>query len=87
VIAITRYLKRPGHLFGGFGLLSGMSGFGILAALSIQKLAFGVPIGNRPLFFLGILLLLLGVQLISTGVLGEIIYYHAERKRHSFRSR
>lgn len=78
VIAITRYLKRPGHLFGGVGLVSGMSGFCILAALSIQKLAFGIPIGNRPLFFLGILLLLLGVQLISTGILGELINYNSK---------
>jgi glycosyltransferase involved in cell wall biosynthesis len=73
VIVLTRYLKRPGHLFGGFGLLSGFTGFCILAGLSIQKLCFDIPIENRPLFFLGILLLLLGVQLISLGLIAEMI--------------
>ncbi|CAA6676541.1 Unannotated [Lentimonas sp. CC4] len=73
VVVLTRYLKRPGHFFGGFGILSGSLGFLILATLSIQKILFSISIGNRPLFFLGILLLLLGVQLISTGLIGELI--------------
>jgi len=76
VIAITRYLKRPGHLFGGFGLLSGMSGFCILAWLSLEKLVFAASIGNRPLLLLGVLLMILGVQLISTGLIGELINFN-----------
>lgn len=80
VVVLTRYLKRPGHFFGGFGLLSGTSGFLILAGLSIQKLVFGAAIGTRPLFFLGILLLLLGVQLISTGLIGELINYNSKSR-------
>lgn len=83
VIVLTRYLKRPGHFFGGFGLVSGMTGFLILTYLSIEKLLFGTSIGNRPLFFLGILLLLLGVQLISTGVLGELINFSNSRKHQN----
>ena len=81
VIVLTCYLKRPGHFFGGFGLVSGLAGFCILAALSAGKLLFEIPIGNRPLFFLGILLLLLGVQLVSIGLIGELINYHAHSKR------
>ena len=81
VIVLTRYLKRPAHFFGGFGLVSGFAGFCILAALSVGKLLFEIPIGNRPLFFLGILLLLLGVQLVSIGLIGELINYHAHKKR------
>ncbi|MFT4901573.1 MAG: glycosyltransferase involved in cell wall biosynthesis [Lentimonas sp.] len=77
VIVLTRYLKRPGHFFGGFGLISGGTGFIILAGLSIQKILFGAGIGQRPLFFLGILLLLLGVQLVSTGLIGELIQFNA----------
>jgi len=77
VIVLTRYLKRPGHFFGGFGIISGGIGFAILAWLSIQKMILSHNIGGRPLFFLGILLLLLGVQLISTGLIGELINYHA----------
>ncbi len=78
VIVLTRYLKRPGHFFGGFGLISGSIGFFILAGLSLQKICFDASIGHRPLFFLGILLLLLGAQLISTGLIGELINYNRE---------
>ena len=81
VVLITRYLQRPGHFFGGFGILSGLGGFLILAWLSFQKLALGVGgIGQRPLFFLGILLLLLGAQLISTGLLGELLNRDSNQK-------
>jgi len=78
VIVITRYLKRPGHFFGGFGLLSSFLGFLILSVLSLQKILFNTGIGGRPLFFLGILLLLLGVQLISTGLIGELINFNSK---------
>ena len=81
VIVLTRYLKRPGHFFGGFGLLSGSAGFAILSWLSIDKIFFGANIGTRPLFFLGILLLLLGVQLISTGLIGELISFNSKSKQ------
>jgi len=83
VVVLTRYLKRPGHFFGGFGLLSGFAGFAVLAGLSVNKLVFGAPIGHRPLFFLGILLLLLGVQLVSTGLLGELINFNAQTARRA----
>ena len=81
VVVLTRYLKRPGHFFGGFGLLSGMAGFAILAGLSFQKIFWDVGIGGRPLFFLGILLLLLGVQLVSTGLIGELINFHRQTNK------
>ena len=80
VIVLTRYLKRPGHFFGGFGLLSGLVGFGILLWLSIQKLFFGVFLSDRPLFFLGILLLIFGIQLLSTGLIGELLNFNAKNK-------
>lgn len=69
----TRYLQRPGHLLGGGGLAAGSIGFCLLSWLSFSKLILGNPIGTRPLFFLGILLVLLGVQLISLGLIAEII--------------
>lgn len=82
VVVLTRYLSRPSHFFGGIGLLSGFTGFLILSWLTIQKMAFGIGIGNRPMFFLGILLLLLGIQLTSTGLLGELIQYNNRRRKH-----
>jgi glycosyltransferase involved in cell wall biosynthesis len=83
VIVITRYLKRPGHFFGGFGIISAFSGFSILSLLSFQKIVLGISIGGRPLFFLGILLMLLGIQLISTGLLGELVNYNTRKARSS----
>lgn len=73
VVIMARYMKRPAHIFGGIGLASGMIGFCILAWLSFSKLAFGAEIGSRPLFFLGILLMLLGAQLGSIGLIAEMI--------------
>jgi len=83
VIMLTRYLKRPGHFFGGFGLLSSLLGFLILVWLSFEKILFGASIGQRPLLQLGILLLILGVQLISTGLIGELIHFNSRSKQAS----
>lgn len=84
VFILTRYLRRPGHFFGGLGLLSGIGGTGILAYLSAMKLFWGMGgIGTRPLFFLGILLVLLGVQLFSIGILGELVIKTTSRPMHS----
>ncbi|MCC5840194.1 MAG: glycosyltransferase family 2 protein [Opitutales bacterium] len=84
VVILARYLRRPGHFFGGLGLLFGLTGFGILAYLSSLKLFWAVGgIGTRPLFFLGMLLALLGVQLFSIGILGELIIKVSSRSAPS----
>lgn len=80
VVVLTRYLKRPGHFFGGFGLLSGMIGSAILAYLSFLKIVLGQGIGHRPLLLFGILLVILGVQLISAGLIGELINFNSKSK-------
>lgn len=81
VVMLTRYLKRPGHLFGGLGIASGGIGFCMLASLTIEKLVLGHAIGHRPLLLLGVLLMLLGVQLVTTGLIGELINFNT--KAHS----
>jgi glycosyltransferase involved in cell wall biosynthesis len=72
VLLITRYRARPLHLFGGVGLAFAMVGFGCLAYLTVIWF-MGHNIGTRPLLLLGVLLVLVGVQLVSTGLLGEMI--------------
>ena len=72
VLAITRYLQRPSHLFGGLGIAAGVVGFLILAGLTVQWF-LGAAIGARPLFFLGLLLMILSVQMISIGVIAELL--------------
>lgn len=72
VLAITRFLQRPSHMFGGIGILFGAAGVMILAGLTLQWF-LGAQIGGRPLFFLGLLLTILSVQMISIGVVAELI--------------
>lgn len=75
VLFLTRFAVRPMHLFGGFGLFSFLVGFVILAYMTVNWF-MGVGIGNRPLFFLGILTMIVGVQSFSIGLIGEMITHH-----------
>jgi glycosyltransferase involved in cell wall biosynthesis len=73
VLFTTKFIKRPLHFFGLLGLLSTFAGIGIIAYLSILKFYDSVPISNRPLFLVGILLAIVGVQFISLGLIAEMI--------------
>jgi glycosyltransferase involved in cell wall biosynthesis len=81
-----RFLHRPMQAFGGVGL--GLLGIGslILLYLSFDKLVLGHDIGGRPLLLLGVLLALIGVQLVATGVLGELLtrVYHEPQGRPQY---
>ncbi len=72
VLFITRYRQKPLHLFGFFGLGFSFSGILILTYLSILWFE-GHGIGNRPLLFLGVLLVIVGAQSFSLGLIGEMI--------------
>lgn len=72
VLTITRYLQRPGHLFGGMGIISGLFGGGALGYLIVLWFLSDQPIGNRPLLLFGIMAVILSFQLISFGLLAEI---------------
>jgi glycosyltransferase involved in cell wall biosynthesis len=73
VLFLGRFQHRPQHLFGGVGTLLMVVGFLVELYLTIDKLAFGQPIGQRPLLLLGALLIIVGVQLLSLGLIGELI--------------
>jgi len=73
VLFLTRFAVRPMHFFGGLGTLTFTTGVGINLWLTIDKLVFGHPIGDRPLLLLGLLLILFGAQLFTTGLLGEMV--------------
>ena len=72
VLFITRFRQKPLHLFGFMGLGSSMLGLLILFYLSILWFE-GYGIGQRPLFFLGVLLIIVGVQFFSIGLIGEML--------------
>jgi glycosyltransferase involved in cell wall biosynthesis len=79
VTFMGRYRYRPLHLFGGVGMLMGAVGFVILLYLTIEWF-WGQGIGGRPLFTLGVLLVVVGIQFVSLGLLSELITsQHEER--------
>ncbi|MCS6787414.1 MAG: glycosyltransferase family 2 protein [Thiobacillaceae bacterium] len=75
---LLRFLHRPMHAFGGTGAFMLFLGFVILAWLSFEKLVLGEHIGGRPLLLLGVMLMLMGVQFLGLGVIGELLtrIYH-----------
>jgi glycosyltransferase involved in cell wall biosynthesis len=80
---LQSFSTKPIQFFGTVGVLSGILGFLILLYLSIDKLFFGNPIGGRPLILLGALLIIVGIQLIGMGLLGEMlvrVYHESQRK-------
>jgi glycosyltransferase involved in cell wall biosynthesis len=83
---LMRFLHRPLQAFGGLGLGMLTIGFLVLAYLTIEKLAYGHDIGGRPLLLLGVLLALIGVQLLATGLLGELLtrIYHEPQGRPQY---
>jgi glycosyltransferase involved in cell wall biosynthesis len=74
-----RYRHRPLHLFGGLGLLLGFAGTAVLVYLTIDKIA-GHAIGKRPLLTLGVLLVVVGLQFFSLGLISEMITSHHEER-------
>lgn len=75
---LMSYEHRPSHLFGGIGIVSGLIGFAVLAYLTVLKI-MGEPIGNRPLLILGVLLVVVGVQLVLFGLLAELVVFLRNR--------
>lgn len=78
VTMITKYERSPLYLFGIGGLIISFIGFIVTLYLAIMKIFFGMALSNRPLLFLGVLLIVVGVQLISIGLLGEMIVYSSK---------
>lgn len=93
VVFFLRYRQRPLHAFGGLGLWLAAPGALILSWLLLQKF-MGEDIGGRPLLLVGVMLLLMGAQLIAAGLIGELLIriyheaggapqFHAEEYRPS----
>ncbi|MGB3452825.1 MAG: glycosyltransferase family 2 protein [Moheibacter sp.] len=79
-----KYSQKPIHLFGNFGFFSCSVGGLILVYLLFVKFALGEDIGNRPLLILGILLMFLGVQFFTTGIIIDLqmrTYFESQQKR------
>lgn len=79
VTFMGRYRYRPLHLFGGLGLAMSALGAAVLVYLTVLK-ATGEAIGHRPLLTLGVLLVVVGIQFLSLGLLSELITSHHEER-------
>jgi len=80
---LMSYSTRPIHIFGLLGLLSLLAGGLMLSYLAVVRLLLQQAIGNRPMLLLGILLTMLGVQLVTSGLLAELVsrtYYESQGK-------
>lgn len=80
---LSSYSTRPSHVFGPIGIGSGLLGFVIGLYLTGQKLFYGHDIGARPLLLLAILLIFIGFQFVTMGLLGEMLArtYHESQDR------
>lgn len=83
IMFVGKFGKRPMHFFGLFGVLFFFLGFGMLLYLSIQKIFKDIGyISDRPLFFFGVVLLIIGAQLFLTGFLAELLVRNAHGRNN-----
>jgi len=81
VVFTTRYVSRPLHLFGGWGIVSSIAGLFISLWLAYEKYFNGQPLSNRPLFIVALIMIIVGVQFVSMGLLGELITRNQQMER------
>ena len=82
VLFLTKYSKRPMHLFGFIGLLFSTIGFGVGVYLTVLW-TMGHRIGDRPLLLLAVLMCILGIQFFSMGFLGEFMTYQNQKRAYA----
>ena len=73
VTFMSHFGRSPMYLFGGLGTLMFIAGFVAIVWIVVEKLTWGVPVTNQPLFYFGLTTVVLGVQLFLAGFLGELI--------------
>jgi glycosyltransferase involved in cell wall biosynthesis len=76
---LLAYESRPSHLIGAFGVLSLLGGIGILGYVSVLRVFFDETIGNRPILTIGVLLAVVGIQLLVFGLLAELQVFMRHR--------
>ncbi len=73
VVFTNKYIKRPLHFFGSLGIITSLMGFAVTLYLTLLKLLENKPLSDRPLFLVGIFLIIVGVQFLSLGLIAEMI--------------
>ena len=80
---LLSYATRPIQIFGLLGVISGTAGFFIALIMTIQRQFFDIPLSDRPLLLLAIVLIFIGIQFVSIGLIGELQArtYHETQKK------
>lgn len=78
---ILKFSEKPLHFFGIVGLLFFLIGFTIAAVLTYQRIFYGMLLYRRPALLFAILLIIIGIQVIMTGIIGELIVYLHKKKK------
>lgn len=76
---LTTYTARPFHLFGGAGIIMGLVGTALLVWMLVLKIV-GDPVGNRPALLIGVFLVVVAVQMISMGLIAELVVNMRRRR-------
>ena len=87
VLFLQRYLSRPMQVFGLWGLVLSFFGFLVCAYLAFVRIAYTEPLADRPLLTMGVLMLLAGIQLVSLGLVADLLtrtYHEAQHRRPYF---
>ncbi|CAG0950922.1 MAG: glycosyltransferase group 2 family protein [Candidatus Methanoperedens nitroreducens] len=81
-----KFSARPIHVFGGLGLLLGISGVLLGGYMGIERLFFGKGLSDRPLFLLAVLMVIIGVQFVVSGILADIMLkvYYGQNERKNY---
>ena len=77
---LYQFAERPLHFFGAIGAVVFMAGFLLSLYLTIQRLFFGVLLITSPILWLRLLLMIVGVQIVMTGMIGELLVYLNKKK-------
>ena len=84
VMFVSKYGRSPMYFFGGAGTLMFLVGFVSVVWIIIEKFTLGNPLTNQPLFYLGLVAIVLGVMLFLAGFIGELINRNAPERNHYF---
>lgn len=87
VLFLQRYLARPMQVFGLWGLVLSFFGFAICSYLTFFRVFYSSPLADRPLLIMGVLMLLAGIQLVSLGLVADLLtrtYHEAQQRRPYF---
>ena len=82
VTFMSHFGRSPMYIFGGLGTIMFLLGFAALVWIVVEKFACGVPVTNQPLFYFGLVTVVLGVQLFLAGFLGELINRRSSDRNH-----